>query len=135
MRPFSAARELLATITGVSNRTAEVIIAETGEDMSVFPTAGHFSSWAGTAPGANESAGRLKSTKTRPGNRYLKRALGTAARPNESPRRRGAFHPHLHLAQLTTGECHVGLGPDYYTRCQPLRSKDRAVQQLESLGY
>lgn len=36
---------------------------------------------------------------------------------------------------LTTGECYVDLGPDYYTRRQPLRSKARAVQQLESLGY
>jgi hypothetical protein len=36
---------------------------------------------------------------------------------------------------LTTGECYADLGPDYYTRRQPLRSKDKAVQQLESLGY
>jgi hypothetical protein len=46
--------------------------------MTVFPTAGHLASWAGTAPGSNESAGRVKSTKTRPGNRYLKTALGTS---------------------------------------------------------
>lgn len=79
MRPFSAARELLATVPGISSRTAEVIIAETGANMSVFPTAGHLASWAGTARGANESAGLVKSTKTMPGNRYLKRAWGTAA--------------------------------------------------------
>jgi transposase len=30
-------------------------------------------------PGSNESAGRVKSTATRPGNPYLKAALGTAA--------------------------------------------------------
>ena len=47
--------------------------------MSVFPTAGHLASWAGISPGSNESAGRVKSTKTRPGNRYLKGALGIAA--------------------------------------------------------
>jgi transposase len=56
MQPFNPARELLATVPGISNRTAEVIIAETGADMSVFPTSGHLASWAGTAPGANESA-------------------------------------------------------------------------------
>ena len=47
--------------------------------MSVFATAGHLASWAGTTPGCNESAGKMKSTKTRHGNRYLKGALGTAA--------------------------------------------------------
>ena len=47
--------------------------------MSVFPTAAHLASWAGTAPGCNESAGRVKSTKTRPGKRYAKNAPGTAA--------------------------------------------------------
>jgi transposase len=36
---------------------------------------------------------------------------------------------------LTTGEIYVDPGPDYYTRRQPLRSKERALQQLESLGY
>lgn len=79
IQPFRAARELLISIPGFSTTIAEVFIAETGADMSVFPTAGHLASWAGTAPGKNESAGRVRSTKTRPGNRYLKGALGTAA--------------------------------------------------------
>ena len=47
--------------------------------MTRFPTAAHLASWAGTAPGSHESAGRVKSTKTRPGNPYLKGALGIAA--------------------------------------------------------
>lgn len=37
MLPFAAARDLLMTIPGVGQRTAEVIIAEIGTDMSVFP--------------------------------------------------------------------------------------------------
>ena len=77
--PFATKVQLLCTIPGVQQRTAEVIIAETGGDMSRFPTAGHLASWAGTCPGSNESAGRVKSTRTRPGNAYLKGALGTAA--------------------------------------------------------
>ncbi|WP_290512263.1 transposase [Aeromicrobium sp.] len=56
-----------------------MIIAETGADMTRFPTAGHLASWAGTTPGSNESAGRVKSTKTRPGNPYLQGPLGAAA--------------------------------------------------------
>jgi transposase len=79
MGPFRLTRELLISIPGFSTKTAEVFIAETGGDMSVFPTAGHLGSWAGVSPGSNESAGRIKSTKTRPGNPHLKGALGVSA--------------------------------------------------------
>ena len=79
VEPFRHVRDLLVTIPGVSTLVADVIIAETGGDMSRFPTAGHLASWAGTCPGSNESAGRIKSTETRPGNPYLKGALGIAA--------------------------------------------------------
>ncbi len=74
--PFRAARELLMSIPGWSQIVADVFIAETGADMSVFPTAAHLASWAGVVPGCNESAGRVKSATTRPGNRHLKAALG-----------------------------------------------------------
>ena len=79
MEPFRRARELLISIPGFSTTVAEIFIAETGADMTVFPTPEQLASWAGTSPGSNESAGRVKSTKTRPGNRYLKGALGIAA--------------------------------------------------------
>ena len=62
--PLAAARDLLMSIPGVSRIVAEVLLAETGADMSVFATAGHLASWAGTTPGCNESAGKMKSTKT-----------------------------------------------------------------------
>ena len=83
MKPFLPARELLESIPGFSQILAEIFIAETGGDMTQFPTAGHLASWAGVSPGSNESAGRVKSTKTRPGNRYLKGALGVAALSGE----------------------------------------------------
>jgi transposase len=79
IQPFRAARELLMSIPGWSQIIADVFIAETGADMSVFPTAAHLASWAGVVPGCNESAGRVKSGATRPGNRHLKAALGVAA--------------------------------------------------------
>ncbi|BBZ48697.1 IS110 family transposase [Mycobacterium heidelbergense] len=79
IQPFQAIRELLMSIPGFSTIVADVFIAETGADMSVFPTAAHLASWAGVVPGCNESAGRVKSAATRAGNRYLKAALGVAA--------------------------------------------------------
>ena len=74
--PFAAAREALVTIPGISQTVAEVIIAETGADMTVFPTAAHLASWAGVCPGLNESAGRVKSAHTRHGNAHLKARAG-----------------------------------------------------------
>jgi len=157
MEPFRFARELLVSIPGFSTTVAEVFIAETGADMSVFATAGHLASWAGTSPGSNESAGRVKSTKTRPGNRYLKGALGIAAlsctrskntyfgaRYRRIASRRGPSkalvaveHSILTAAwhMLTTGELYNDPGADYFTRQAPAKAKARAVGQLESLGY
>ncbi len=77
--PFRGARDLMVSIPGISVGVADAIIAETGADMTRFPSAGHLASWAGTCPGSHESAGRVKSTKTRPGNPYLKGTLGIAA--------------------------------------------------------
>jgi hypothetical protein len=79
IEPFRVVRDLLVSIPGISTIVADVIVAETGGDMTRFPSAGHLASWAGTCPGSNESAGRVKSTHTRPGNPYLKDALGAAA--------------------------------------------------------
>lgn len=79
MAPFRGVRELLISIPGWSQNVANVFIAETGADMSVFPSAAHLASWAGVVPGCNQSAGRVKSAAIRPGNRHLKAALGIAA--------------------------------------------------------
>ena len=77
--PFATAVELLCTIPGVQRRTAEVIIAETGGDMSAFPSARHLASWAGACPGNDESAGKRHSGRTRKGSRWLGIALTEAA--------------------------------------------------------
>ena len=79
MEPFRGFHDLICTIPGISTRTADVVVAETGADMSRFPTAKYLASWAGTTPGNNESAGRVKSSRTRPGNPYLQGALGASA--------------------------------------------------------
>ena len=157
IEPFRAARDLLISIPGFSTTVAEVFLAETGGDMSVFPTAGHLASWAGTAPGSNESAGRVKSTKTRPGNRHLKGALGTAAlsvsrskgtyfsakykriASHRDPMKALVAVEHAMLVaawnMLTNGDLYRDPGADYFTTRKPARTKAHAVGQLEALGY
>jgi Transposase IS116/IS110/IS902 family len=48
-----------------SYRTAEVIAAELGRDMTRFPSAGHAASSTGLCPGNHESAGKRLSGRTR----------------------------------------------------------------------
>jgi transposase len=76
---FDQAVELLDTIPGVDKRTAELIVAELGTDMSRFPTSKHAASWAGLSPGNNESAGKRYSGRTRKGNSPLRSGLIQAA--------------------------------------------------------
>lgn len=98
IQPLAPAVERLRTIPGVQQRTAEVLIAEIGTDMSRFPTPGHLASWAGMCPGNNTSGGKRKSGKTRKGSKWLRQALieagQAAARTKGSPlaarHRRGA---------------------------------------------
>jgi transposase len=71
--------ELLQTIPGVSTQIATGILAEIGNDMSVFPSAANLASWAGVCPGNNESAGKKKSSRATHGNKYLKTTLVEAA--------------------------------------------------------
>jgi transposase len=54
---------LLDTIPGVSQRTAEILLAEIGTDMARFPSAKHLASWAGICPGNYESGGKRLSGK------------------------------------------------------------------------
>jgi transposase len=75
MAPYADQLERLATIPGVNRQAAEAIVAEIGVDMSRFPTAGHLCSWAGVAPGNNESAGRRRSGRTNEANRWLRPIL------------------------------------------------------------
>jgi transposase len=77
--PFAAARDRLDTITGVGKRAAEVIIAEIGVDLTVFPTAGHLASWAGRCPGNNITGGKRRSGKPTKGNRWLADVLTECA--------------------------------------------------------
>jgi transposase len=157
MEPFRTAREFLATIPGVSLKVADVIIAETGADMSRFETPGRLASWTGVCPGSNESAGRIKSAHILPGNKYLKAALGTAALSASRSKdtylaakfrrisaRRGPMkaivaieHSILTAAWhlLADGECYADPGTDHFTRLDPIKAKNNAIKKLNSLGF
>lgn len=80
MLKFSHQKDLLKTIPGISDDSANSIIAEIGVDMSVFENYSHLSSWAGISPGNNESAGKKKRGKiTKRGSRTLRGTLSECA--------------------------------------------------------
>ena len=72
---FRDAHQLLQTIPGIQETAAATILAECGPDMKQFPQPENFSSWAGVAPGNNESAGVRKRAPAMKGNPHLKTAL------------------------------------------------------------
>ncbi len=80
LAPFAVRVELLRSIPGVDVRCAEVIVAEVGADMSVFPTPSHLASWAGMCPGQRDSAGKRGSGKTRKGSKWLSQTLVECAK-------------------------------------------------------
>ena len=155
--PFEAAVSLLVTIPGVSQRTAQVIIAEIGADMSRFPDAGHLASWAGMCPGNNESAGKHRSGRTRHGSKWLRKALIEAAhaasrtkdtylaaqyaqiRYRRGPQRAAVAVGHSILVivwhLLTNGEPYNDLGGDYFDKQRTSDARQRRlVAQLEAMG-
>ena len=155
--PFEATLAQLDTIPGVDRKGAITIVAETGGDISRFPTAGHLCSWGAMCPGQNESAGKRRSGRTRQGNRYLRgmliecglaatRANGTAlqARYYRVKRHRGhkkavvaVGHQILEIAYyiMRDGVTYQELGADYFDRRHRDRAIRRHVHQLEALGY
>jgi transposase len=158
MAPLAEEVSRLDTIPGVNKRTAEVLIAEIGVDMSVFPTAGHLASWAGLCPGTNESAGKHKSGRTRKGNRWLRGVLIQAALAGGTRATKGALAARYRRVMQHRGHkkavvavAHAMLvaayhllarkttyhdpGADYYERRHADRVRQRAVQLLERQGY
>jgi transposase len=155
LAPFAAELAALDTIPGVGMRTAEVLVAEIGTDMTRFPTAGHLASWAGMCPGHNERAGKRRSGRTRKGSPWLRTALveaanaaghtketALAARYHGLIGRRGKKRAAVAVGRsmleiawhiLSTGEVYDdqrGRRPPP----DPLREQRRLVRQLEVLG-
>jgi transposase len=154
---FAEQVERLATIPGVSRRTAEVLVAEVGTDMSRFPDAGHLASWAGMCPGNHESAGRSPTGRTRPGNPWLKAALVEAAWAashtkgtylsglyHRVARRRGKKRASVAVGHAILravysllsdpGREYLDLGADHFDGLHREQTKRRLIGRLEALG-
>jgi len=157
MKPFKEESEKLQTIPGVKKKTAEKVIAEIGVDMSRFPSDAHLSSWAGISPGNNESAGKRRSGRAKPGNAWLKKVLAEAAwaasktkatylsaRYRRLAARRGkkraavaVGHTILIMAyHIIKEQCtYKELGADYFDRLNEQFLVKRLTSRINALGY
>ena len=158
LEPFRDAIELLKTIPGVSDTTAEVILSEIGADMSRFPTSQHLVSWARLCPRNDESAGKRQSTRVRAGARWLKPALVQVvlgalrkkqhnylrAQYHRIKARRGTKKARMAVAAsvLTTiyfmlrdKVPYRDLGPDYFDKVTQAKTIERLTRRLNNLGY
>jgi transposase len=157
-RPWAHQIQLLQTIPGVGEKVAQVILAETGGDMSRFPSAAHLAAWAGVAPAVYESAGKRSPTGARHGNKWLTTMLVEAAAA--TARMKGVNYLSAQHARLTarrgTGRAQVAvahsilvaayymlrndepyreLGADWLARRNDEAHTRRLVAQLERLGH
>jgi transposase len=158
LRPFEPELERIQTIPGMGRRTAEVLLAEIGADLSRFPSARHLASWAGLCPGNDESAGKRRSGRTRKGSPWLRTALVEAARAAARTKdtslaaqyrrlaaRRGAKRAAVAVAHtllvivyalLTRQlEGYQDLGTNYFDERDRQAVQRRLVRRLEALGY
>ena len=156
--PWAHQIELLQTIPGVGPKVAQVIVAETGADMSQFPTAAHLASWAGLAPAMYESAGKRSPAGRRRGNKWLTAMLTEAAgsvgrmhgknylavQHARLTRRRGQSRAQVAVAHsilisayymLTRDEPYRDLGPEWLATRNEEAHTRRLVAQLEKLGH
>lgn len=156
MQPFQEHVEQLCGIPGVDLVTAWTLIAELGVDMTVFPDAAHAASWAGLCPGSRESGGKRLSSRTRKGNRWVRRGLCQSAWAVTRKRnchltalfyrmtaRSGVKKAIVAVAHqilitafylLRDQSDYRELGGDFFDRQHPQRTQNRLVRRLERLG-
>jgi transposase len=156
-RPFGEKIARLMTIPGVDEITASSVLAEIGDNMAQFPSAGHLASWAGLCPGNNESAGKHYSGKTRKGNAWPRRVLCQAAwaASHTKDTYLGALYRRLASKKgkqraivavghsilvaayymLSRNQDYQEAGGDYFDRVNPDSLRRYLVRRLERLGH
>jgi len=148
----------LDEVTGIGQHAAQVIIAEAGLDMTIFPTAGHLVSWAKLTPRTIQSGAKNRTGPAGKGNPYLKGILGEAAaaaartstfpgeRHRRTVKRRGKPKALVAVARsILVNVWHLlanptaryqDLGAGYYaSRIDKDRKTRSHIRQLEALGY
>lgn len=157
LKKYEEAIQATDNIPGIATVSARTIIAEIGIDMSRFPTAGHLCSWAGIAPGNNESAGKKKNGKTTKGNPTLRSTLVQCAtracqmkdtfyhaQYQRISARRGKNRAHVAVAHsmliaiyhiLKYGESYRELGSEYYNQFNKEKKINHLLKRLNDLGW
>jgi hypothetical protein len=124
--------------------------------MTRFKSDGHATSWAGLAPGKNESAGRNRSARTLKANRYLRSILVEAAHAagktdsylgqkfRRLARRRGKKRAAVAVARtiltimyhmIRDGTAYIERGAAYFDQLNPHSTQQWLTKRLERLGF
>jgi transposase len=158
LAPYEEQVQQAESMPGWGRRAAQDAIAETGVDMSRFPTGAHLASWAGRTPLDNQSGKRAGRAKSKKGNRYLAGLLGETvvaagrtqtregARYRRLARRRGKLKAQVavgntqlkvyHKLLSNPGMRYEDLGADYYERRRDVRRQiAHHVGKLGDLGF
>jgi len=158
LEPCEEQLQQAESMPGWGRRAAQDAVAETGVDMTRFPTGGHLASWAGRTPLESSSGKRQGKAKAKKGNRYLSGLLGeTAVAAGKTQTREGARYRRLsrrrgkakaqvalgntqlkvyHKLLSSPGTRYTDLGPDYYERQASTRRQiAHHVGKLGALGF
>jgi transposase len=158
LAPFEEQLAQAESMPGWGRRAAQDAIAETGADMTRFPTGAHLASWAGRTPLDNQSGKRTGRAKSKKGNRYLAGITGeTAIAAGKTQTREGARYQRLarrrgkakaqvalgntqlkvyHKLLSSPGMRYQDLGPDYYERqASTNRQIAHHISKLGDLGF
>jgi transposase len=158
LAPYEEQLTQAGSMPGWGRRSAQDAVAETGVDMTRFPSGAHLASWAGRTPLDNQSGKRNGRSKSKKGNRYLGAITGeTAVAAGKTATREGARYRRLarrrgkpkalvatgntqlkvyHKLLSSPGMRYVDLGVDYYERQRDLRRQiSHHVGKLGALGF
>jgi transposase len=155
--PYQTLIAMLDGMPGINRGAAMDILAETGTDMSPWKSHRQFAAMSGLCPGNYISAGKRLKNRTRQGNQYLKSIMVQVAcsavnkqgsyyqyKFKRLKERRGHKRAIVAIAHsmlvaiyymINKAEPYRELGPDFVTELDITRKKNKAIKDLEKLGY